>query len=73
MARKKSFEENLNRFGEIIAKIENSETGLEEAVVLYKEGVTLAAELSKVIEKAETEITMLTQKLNGEAEEQPFK
>lgn len=72
MAKKKSFEENLKRFEEIINEIEKNETGLEEAVKLYKEGVSIATDLSAVIEKAETQITILTEKLNGEIEENEF-
>lgn len=72
MAKKKSFEENLKRFEEIINEIEKNETGLEEAVKLYKEGVSIATDLSTIIEKAETQITILTEKLNGEIEENEF-
>ena len=46
MARKKqTFDEAMERLEEIVEQLEQEEVSLETAVSLYKEGLTLAAEI----------------------------
>lgn len=72
MARRKSFEEKMQRFSGIVERMEEKDVGLEESVSLYREGVALAVELKSIIDKAEMEVTMLTEKLDGNIEESAF-
>ncbi len=65
MARKKSFEEALTRLEEIAELMENSETGLENSVKLYKEGVELSLYCSDILNKAEQQVTELKESAEG--------
>lgn len=65
MARKKSFEEALNRLEEIAELMENNETGLENSIKLYKEGVELSIYCSEILNKAEQQVTELREGADG--------
>ena len=65
LARKKSFEEALTRLEEIAELMENNETGLENSVKLYKEGVELSLYCSEVLNKAEQQVTELRESAEG--------
>lgn len=65
MARKKSFEEALNRLEEIAEQMENNETGLENSVKLYKEGVELSVYCSEILNKAEQQVMELRESTDG--------
>lgn len=65
LAKKKSFEEALNRLEEIAEQMENNETGLEASVKLYKEGVELSVYCSEILNKAEQQVTELRESAEG--------
>lgn len=65
MAKKKSFEEALTRLEEIAELMENNETGLENSVKLYKEGVELSVFCSEILNKAEQQVTELKESADG--------
>lgn len=65
MAKKKSFEEALNRLEEIAEQMEDSETGLESSVKLYKEGVELSVYCSEILNKAEQQVMELKENGDG--------
>lgn len=65
MAKKKSFEEALTRLEEIAELMENNETGLENSVKLYKEGVELSVYCSEILNKAEQQVTELKESAEG--------
>lgn len=65
LARKKTFEEALTRLEEIAELMENSETGLENSVKLYKEGVELSVYCSEILNKAEQQVTELKESADG--------
>lgn len=65
MAKKKSFEEALTRLEEIAELMENNETGLENSVKLYKEGVELSVYCSEILNKAEQQVTELKESADG--------
>ncbi len=65
MSRRKSFEEALSRLEEISSVMEKGETGLEESVKLYKEGVELAVYCSKILNKAEQQVKELSENAEG--------
>ncbi len=55
----KTFAENLARLEEITRSLENGDTSLEEAMVLYEEGKKLSEALSKVIKEAKQKIEVI--------------
>jgi exodeoxyribonuclease VII small subunit len=69
---KQSFEQALARLEDIVETIENSETALDDAIKLYKEGLTLSKTCGSMLNRYETEITRLQQEADGTFTEQPF-
>ena len=65
LARKKTFEEALTRLEEIADLMEKGETGLENSVKLYKEGVELSVYCSKILNKAEQQVMELKESADG--------
>lgn len=65
MAKRKTFEEALTRLEEISEAMENGQTGLEESVKLYKEGVELAAYCAEKLNTAEQQVSLLKEKADG--------
>jgi exodeoxyribonuclease VII small subunit len=65
MAKKKesSFEENVDRLQEISDLLESPETGLEDSIKLYEEGINLAKICYDTLKSAELKITELKQTL----------
>ncbi|MCR4822731.1 MAG: exodeoxyribonuclease VII small subunit [Treponema sp.] len=55
----KSFEENLSRLEELTANIRKSDISLEDALSTFEEGIQLAKNLEKDIEKIEGKIQIL--------------
>ena len=64
-AKKQSFEEALARLEEIAELMDSGETGLEESVKLYKEGVALSADCAKRLTKARSEVKELKETADG--------
>jgi exodeoxyribonuclease VII small subunit len=60
-----SFENNLNRLEEISEMLENETIGLDEALVLYEEGIKLSKVCMDSLKNAELKITEL-KKVAGE-------
>lgn len=72
MAKKKpSYEEAMERLEAIVERLEQEEVPLEEAVGLYKEGLTLSALCREKLAAAEGEIILLRQEA-GLWQEEPF-
>ncbi|MCZ7608652.1 MAG: exodeoxyribonuclease VII small subunit [Ignavibacterium sp.] len=68
MSKKKSldsFEDKLKRLEAITEKLESGETGLEQSIVLFEEGVKLSKECISILNKAELKITTLQKELNN--------
>ncbi|MBQ8107542.1 MAG: exodeoxyribonuclease VII small subunit [Ruminococcus sp.] len=59
-----TFEENLERLGELVGLLENDKLPLEKALECYKEGVELSAECTKELEQAKLTVKMM----NGDNE-----
>jgi len=57
-----SYEQQMKRLEEIVAKLEDGSLGLDESLKLFEEGTKLAAECNKVLNNAEQKII----KLSGE-------
>ena len=60
MKAKMTFEERLQRLQEIVAGLESGTLPLEESVRLYKEGLTLSKLCKEQLEKARTEVRLLS-------------
>ena len=71
-AKKRGFEEALARLEEIAETMEKEETGLEESVKLYKEGVELSAFCAEKLTKAQQEVTELKKTADGIFKTEPF-
>ena len=67
-----SFEQSLARLEEIVATVENRDTSLDEAMNLYKEGISLAKSCSDMLGKYENEIMTLVKESDGSFTETPF-
>ena len=67
MEKKKSFEENLARLGEIAKQLEAGDCPLDDALKLYEEGVALIRLCSDRLEKAELSVKKLQLTPDGKA------
>ncbi|MCI0329922.1 MAG: exodeoxyribonuclease VII small subunit [candidate division Zixibacteria bacterium] len=64
----KSFEAALTRLEEISAKLEAGETGLEETLLIYQEGIALSAWCQKKLDEANKKLKWLVRTKGGEIE-----
>ncbi len=64
-AKKQSFEKALARLEEIAQAMESDETGLEESVKLYKEGIEISVFCAEKLNKAQQEVTELKKTADG--------
>jgi exodeoxyribonuclease VII small subunit len=71
-AKKKSFEESLQRLEEIVELMENGETGLEQSVKLYKEGVDISVFCAQKLKDVEQEVSLLQRTAAGAFEKRSF-
>jgi exodeoxyribonuclease VII small subunit len=69
MAKKMSFEEAMNRLGEIVKKLEEGDVPLEESMKLYEEGMRLGNLCRGVLKEAEQRIKRLTEDIATESHE----
>ena len=66
MAEKKmSFEENIAKLEEILAKLEDEKLPLDTSVKLYEEGMKLITSCNRELEDVERKIKILTQGTDG--------
>lgn len=56
----KSFEERLNRLGEIVGELEGKALPLDESLRLFEEGKKLCESLSKELEEAKLKVEEVT-------------
>ena len=74
MPRKKepSFEEALARLEQIVGEMEQGELNLQDLVLRYTEGVTLANQCTQSLSRAEKAMDLLLQDKDGEAMTTPL-
>lgn len=58
---KKTFEENLQELETIVAKLENGDVALEEAIAEFQKGMTMSKELQKTLQEAEQTLVKVMQ------------
>jgi len=56
---KKSYEELISELKDIVRKIEDNETGLDESIALYEQGAVILKQCEDLLASAELKITML--------------
>lgn len=68
--KKKSFEESMKRLEEIVAQLEQGESGLDQSLKLFEEGTKLAVGCTKMLDEAEQKVHLL---LGGDGQQEvPF-
>ena len=68
---KKSFEERLERLEELGEEIRNNDSPLDDAIKAFEEGIKLARDLEKDLEKIEGRIEVLMNKAEASSDEIP--
>ncbi|SFP91390.1 exodeoxyribonuclease VII small subunit [Caldicoprobacter faecalis] len=66
-----TFEEALRELEIIVSRLESSDLSLDEAIELFKRGVSLSAHCNAKLERAEGMVKLLIQN-QGKIEEVPF-
>jgi len=64
----KTFEAALTRLEEISARLESGETGLEESLLIYQEGMQLSGWCQKKLDEAQKKLKILVRNKSGELE-----
>ena len=70
--KEKNFEEELNELNKIAEQLEKGDLSLEDSVQKFEEGMKIAENCNKALDKAEKKITELINK-NGKIEEIEYK
>lgn len=65
----KTYEEAITTLEKIVARLENGDANLDEALKLFQEGAELAAYCGKALDNAEQKIRTLAQVQGGEETE----
>jgi exodeoxyribonuclease VII small subunit len=68
---KLSFEEAMDQLEQLVAKLENGDVPLEQAIDLFQEGMKLSHLCSQKLEQVERKIEMLVEE-NGALSKKPF-
>ena len=71
-AKKKTFEESMQRLEEIVSLLEKGEAPLKESMDLFEEWMRLAAECGKQLDQAEQAVVRLVKGADGAPEEIPL-
>ena len=71
-AKKKTFEESMQRLEEIVSQLEKGEAPLDESLALFEEGMRLAADCGKKLDQAEQAVVRLVKGAEGALEEVPM-
>lgn len=69
---KDSFEKDLKRLEDIVAKMEEGDVPLDESMKLFEEGVKLSRLCSERLDKAEKKVEIITADKNGNMTTRPF-
>lgn len=72
MAAKKTFEENMARLEEIVARLEKGDAALGDSMTLFEEGTKLVNLCRKELDTAEQKVVKLSKGTDGEPVEGTF-
>jgi exodeoxyribonuclease VII small subunit len=56
---KKTYEELVDELKEIVRRMEDTETGLDESIAMYERGAVILKQCEELLASAELKITML--------------
>lgn len=68
----KSFEENMRRLEEIVARLEKGEAPLSDSLTLFEEGTALVSACRKELDQAEQQVVKLMKGGDGAPVETAF-
>lgn len=71
-ARPLTFEEQISRLEQIVARLEHGDAPLAESLTLFEEGTRLAASCSAQLDQAEQKVVRLMKGPDGAPVETPF-
>lgn len=66
MSEKKTFEQTISELGEIVKKLENGGTPLNEAMELFEKGIGYTKQCNKMLDEAEQKVKILLKTADGE-------
>lgn len=68
-----SFETKLKELEVIVSELEGGSLSLEDSITKFEQGIKLSKECTKSLEEAEKKINILTDSVEKDMEEKPFK
>lgn len=68
-----SFEENMQRLELIVRKMEQGDVPLEESLKLFQEGTDLVRKCTELLDKAQLQVTLVTNGQDGLPTEEDFR
>jgi exodeoxyribonuclease VII small subunit len=66
------FEEGLRQLENIVSTLDEGQVSLDEALVLFKQGLGLTKDLAKMLDDIEHRVEILAKKDDGSIERKPF-
>ena len=66
------FEQGLRKLEDIVNTLDEGQVSLDQALSLFKEGLTLSKELSKTLDDIERKVEIIIKKDDGSIEKRPF-
>jgi exodeoxyribonuclease VII small subunit len=66
------FEASMERLDHIVRELESAQVPLERAISLFEEGLQLGTQCNALLEKAQLRVEKLLEKVDGDAETEPF-
>jgi len=66
------FEEGLEKLENIVKTLDEGSVSLDEALGLFKEGLTLTKDLTKRLDEIEKKVEILIKREDGSIEKKPF-
>jgi len=70
--KKKTFEENITRLEEIVARLEGGDVLLADSLALFEEGTKLVSACTGMLDEAEQTVVRLRKGPEGDLVEAPF-
>ena len=67
-----TFEGNLTKLEDVVARLEEGNLTLEESLRLYEEGIAAYRQCQTMLSEAQVKITKLVETIEGELAEEPF-
>lgn len=72
MAKKKGFESSMKALEEAVARLEEGDLELDDALKTFELGVKSAAECRKALDKVELQVESLIKQQDGSLSREPF-